>query len=374
MRILQLLSSASVTGPAEVCLDDAKALAAEGHEILFGCDTRREGNYAKAIRDAGFTLLGELTLCPKPTAAEMLRDVWCLRGRLNELDVVHCRFAHDHSVALMAMAGLSRRPALVRTAEIARSLRPGWMRARSFRACEAVVVSCRQYADRLVADHGLSPERVHVVPGRVDADRFCPGDGTALRAELGVEPGQVLFGIVSRIKEERRHGELVAGFARMAALHPEARLVIIGRGEFEPTVRERVRALGLEGRVVFAGYRSGDALPPAYRALDAKVWLAEGNDGTCRAVLEALATGKPVLAGAEGAMAEIVRDGEDGVVVPVTEEGIAAGLGRLCDPAVRAQMAAKARPRAQSFSLSRRAERLTEIYRSAAALRRGGAR
>ena len=57
MRILSLLSTSSVTGPAELCLSDAEALRDAGHEVLFGCDTKRPGNYVEAIRRAGFEVM-----------------------------------------------------------------------------------------------------------------------------------------------------------------------------------------------------------------------------------------------------------------------------------------------------------------------------
>ncbi len=367
MRILELLSTSSVTGPAELCLSDAEALRRAGHEVLFGCDTLREGNYAAAIRAAGFELMDELALCRKSGPTQMLRDLVRLRARLACVDLVHCRFSHDHTLALLAMKGLSRRPALVRTAEIAASIRPGLGRGLALRACDAVIVSCAQYADRLAENHRVPREWVHAISGCVDAGRFSPGDGSALRRELGVGDEQVLLGIVSRIKPERRHDLLVRAFARAARERKDMRLAIVGRGEGEGEIRALVSRLGLEREVLFAGYRSQASLVPAYRALDAKIWLAEGNDGTCRAVLEALACGKPVLVGEQGAMAELVRDGLDGFVCNLEEGAVAAAVTRLGDRKLRVQMGRSARERALYFGPERRAAGLWQCYEAALA-------
>ncbi|MGI5860452.1 MAG: glycosyltransferase [Myxococcales bacterium] len=369
MRILSLLSTSSVTGPAELCVSDAEALRDAGHEVLFGCDTKRPGNYVEAIRRAGFEVMDELVLCRKSSPMDLARDLSRLRRRMRGADVVHCRFSHDHTVALLAMKGMSRPPLLVRTAEIAPSLRPGFARGIAFRACDAVVVSCRQYAERLRVGHGVPAERIVVLPGRVDLRRFTPGDGAELRCELGVGEDDVLFGIVSRIKVERRHELLVRAFAQIAPAQPRAKLAIVGRGEHEPDLRELVASLGLTGRVLFAGYRTGDALVEVYRALDVKVWLAEGNDGTCRAVLEAMACGKPAIVGDHGAMSEIVRDGVDGRVVPLDGRALADALASMCDERRRAEAAAGARERASAFDLPVRAREIVGLYERLAQLR-----
>jgi glycosyltransferase involved in cell wall biosynthesis len=363
--VLLLLSTSSVTGPAELCLDDARALAASGHEVLFGCDTRRPGNYAEAIRKAGFQVMDELALCRTSGPVEIGRDIVRLRARLRQADLVHCRFSHDHVLALIALQGLRRRPALVRTAETAQTLRPGWLRSISFRACQAVLVPCEEYGRRLAEKHRVTQERIHLLAGRVDSMRFSPGDGSSLRAELGVGEGEVLFGLVSRIKVERRHELLVRSFARMAPEHPQAKLAIVGRGEHEPTIRDLVKKLHLEKRVLFAGYRAGEALVSAYRALDVMLWLAEGNDGTCRAVLEAMACGKPAIVAAEGAMRETVRNGTDGAVVSPDEDALAEAMARLCPNEARLPMGRAARQRAVEFSAERRAGALQVAYEKA---------
>jgi glycosyltransferase involved in cell wall biosynthesis len=103
----------------------------------------------------------------------------------------------------------------------------------------------------------------------------------------------------------------------------------------------------------------------AYRALDAAVWLREGNDGACRGVLEAMACGVPVIAGDEGAPAELVRDGEEGRVVDAADTGeIASALaGLLGDATAARRMGAAARARAEQFTPARAAEETLAFWR-----------
>jgi glycosyltransferase involved in cell wall biosynthesis len=157
--------------------------------------------------------------------------------------------------------------------------------------------------------------RLSVIPGAVDAERFHPTiSGASIREEFRLDPDISLVGIVARMVPSRGHLTLVQAFARVHVALPRTRLVIVGRGEFRPAVEKEVCRLGLTEAVIFAGYRSED-LPEVLAALDLFVLLAPGSEGSGRAVLEAMAMGKPVVAGRVGALAETIVDGETGLLV-----------------------------------------------------------
>ncbi|HWV38872.1 MAG TPA: glycosyltransferase family 4 protein [Vulgatibacter sp.] len=319
MKILSLCATPEYTGPAELMLEDARSLRAAGHEVTVGFDGRREGTMRAAVEAAGLPIQDGLDLCRIGRPLPIARDVLALRRWLREgrYDTVHVRFSHDHHVVLLAMAGLDRRSLrLLRSCELLENVAPGWHRTFPFAGTDRFVVPSAEHAAGLRRHHGVARERIEIVRGRVDAARFSPG-ASGLRAELEIPAEAPVAGIVSRMKPDRRHPDLLAAFARALRQVPSAWLVVVGRGEGEPLVREAAEREGVAHRVRFAGYRSGDALADAYRAFDVKAWLASGNDGTCRAVLEAMASGCAVLGGAFGAVAESVVDG-------VT--------GRLCDP------------------------------------------
>jgi L-malate glycosyltransferase len=227
---------------------------------------------------------------------------------------------------------------VVRTVHSSRSLRDRALQGLVHRRTDGVVAVCEAHARLLVERFRVEPRRVLASRGAVDPERFAP-DGPDLRAELGLSPGQPVAGIVSRIKADRRHAELIDAFGVVAGRLPEARLLVVGRGEGLPEVRARVERAGLSRQVIFAGYRTGPELAAAYRTLDCKVLLAEGNDGTCRALLEAMACGRPGVAWRFGAPAEAILDGRTGLLV---DEG---NVPALAD-ALQALLAAPARARA----------------------------
>ncbi|GEJ56326.1 glycosyltransferase family 4 protein [Anaeromyxobacter diazotrophicus] len=322
MRILELLSSPVWTGPAEPMASVAAGLRRRGHEVELAVDARRPGDLRERLRALGFTVRDDLALStrgfPPPLLADALRLSRVGRG----FDVVHAHFSHDHAAALLGLRRRPDGPRVVRTVHSARSLRERPLQGLAHRRTDGLVAVCEAHARRLVERFRVDPRRVLATRGAVDAARFTP-EGPDLRAELGLAPGQPVAGIVSRVKPDRRHAELVDAFREVADRLPEARLVVVGRGEGLEELRVRVAHRGLERAVVFAGYRTGPELAAAYRTLDAKVLLAEGNDGTCRALLEAMACGRPGVAYRFGAPAEAIVDGATGLLV---EDGDVAAL------------------------------------------------
>lgn len=319
MRVLLLCSTPEYTGPAELMLDDAVALREAGHEVTVAFDTRREGSLRSRVEALGLPIEEGLDLCRKFDPRKVIADIAHLRRRLEAgaYDLLHSRFSNDHHVSLLAARGALRgRVRIVRSTELLANVAKGPSRSFPYARTDAFVVPSEAHRSGLEQNHGIAKERIHLLRGRVDATRFRPGPST-LRRELGIPADAPVLGVVSRIKPDRRHELLVCAFARVLRVLPKAHLVLVGRGEGIPAVEERVRAEGVGERVHFAGYRQGDALVDAYRAFDAKAWIAPGNDGTCRAVLEAMACGVAVLGARFGAVAEAVVNRE---------------TGRLCDP------------------------------------------
>jgi glycosyltransferase involved in cell wall biosynthesis len=360
-----MVSSSSRTGPAEGLISLARELRALGLDARFAGDTVRPGeNLGEHLAEAGVPWVTELRLSRKVRVRDMLHDVSLLaRG---PYDVLHAGFAHDHMVALWAERR-ARNPELrvVRAAQRRIDLEPGFLGRRlwALKRSDGVLVHCDSYR-RLLLDH-LKPERVACVPGSVDARVFTPGRAPDLRARWGVPKDAPLAGIVARMKPERGHRELLQGFARALQELPDAWLVLVGRGEDEEPLRAVVRELAISDRALFVGYLRGPGLIEAYRALDVAVWLREGNDGACRGVLEAMACGVPVVAGNEGAPAELVRDGLDGRIVdPLDPAAIGRALVELLrDPGRARALGRSARERAESFTPQRAAAETLAFWR-----------
>lgn len=373
MKILSLCATPEYTGPAELMLEDALSLRDAGHEVRLGFDTRRAGSLRPRVEALDLPIEEELDLCRKFSLRTSLSDIAHLRHRLEAgaFEFIHCRFAHDHHVALLAARGhLRPRVRIVRSIELLANATKGPGRSLAYTRTDAFVVPSEAHRRALHQNHGIPEERIHLLPGRVDGERFSPGP-SSLRRELGIRADAPVLGIVSRIKPDRRHADLVRAFARVVGEIPTAHLILVGRGEGIPELQALVGRLGVGKQVHFAGYRTEEALVDAYRAFDAKAWIAPGNDGTCRAVLEAMACGKAVLGARFGAVNEAVVNRETGRIVdPDDGEGLAEGIYWLLQDRERARRLGEAgRRRAlELYPPARRREALLRLVEDVGAL------
>jgi glycosyltransferase involved in cell wall biosynthesis len=171
------------------------------------------------------------------------------------------------------------------------------------------------------------PEQFVVVPLGIDLGAVEPDirRRDALRAELGIAPGDAVVGIVGRLAPIKNH----ALFLRVAArCRNAARFVIFGDGGERSSIVETAARLGIEDRVTLAGLRDAKDI---YSTLDILA-LTSQNEGTPLAIIEAMAAGKPVIATSVGGVVDLLGAversiREDGVAYEIRERGITATDG-----------------------------------------------
>jgi glycosyltransferase involved in cell wall biosynthesis len=246
---------------------------------------------------------------------------------------------------------MERPPAIVRTLYDPEPPAKGLRERYSFARTAAVLVPVRSLLAELPRRFRIDRTRVHLLEPVIEPRRL---EGPDLRTRWGLGPMHRLVGITARIQPHRRF-ELLWQVARaVTAVVPEARFVLLGRGNEADTkalVTDPVQALGLAPFVVLPGYLQEPDYSAALRSLDAFLFLVPGSDGTCRAVREAMAQGLPVVSTQRGILPELlapVRTGEvPGAAVPETVEAMATALiGLLRDDARRKATGEAARRRA----------------------------
>jgi len=225
---------------------------------------------------------------------------------------------------------------------------------------DLVVAPSAGLAARLRAQGVRQP--IAVVPTGVDVDRFRPGHRAAARAALGL-PAPPLLLYVGRLDREKNVGFLLDAFARVAAVHPEVALVLVGRGTSEGALRRRAARLAARARVHFVGGVTHDAVVRYYQAADLFVF-ASTTETQGLAVLEAMAVGLPVVAVRASGVEEAVVDGVSGLLVPEDREAFAAAvLGLLADAGLAGKLAAGAREAALPAAATPLGARLVALYR-----------
>ena len=203
---------------------------------------------------------------------------------------------------------------------------------------------------RLEPALGARTTLAQLSPG-VDVDRFTPkADGAGVRRQYGLGTAPVVV-CVSRLVARKGQDVLVAGWPRVLARHPDARLLLVGGGPAEAALRRAVSRLDLERSVVFTGPIAADRLPEHYAAGDVFAMPCRTRragldvEGLGMVFLEAAACGRPVIAGTSGGAPEAVQEGVTGHVVdPRSPDAVAAAIvGLLDDPAKGRAMGAAGR-------------------------------
>lgn len=212
-------------------------------------------------------------------------------------------------------------------------------------------------SDAVAAMFDPRPPALVKVSNGIELDRFhpsLPGAARPVRDALGVNAEDTLVGIVCRLDAWKGVDVFLEAAARIAVTRPHVRFVvvggaIVGQETYARDLEAQARALGLTGRVHFTGWTYGPAaMPEVHRALDVLVLASSEPEPFGLVVVEAMATGLPVVATAHGGPAEIVVDGVTGRLVPPRDPGALADAvcALVDDPAAAARMGAAGRTRA----------------------------
>jgi glycosyltransferase involved in cell wall biosynthesis len=209
-------------------------------------------------------------------------------------------------------------------------------RAGETRRADRVIVPSRYLRD-LVIGWGAPAERVHVIYNALppDAQPISLSQAEARAAlSLGAEP---LLLTVARLVPWKGIDHLIRALPAV----PEARLLVAGEGPDETRLRALAASEGLSGRVTFLGRVPRERLALYFRAADYTA-LYSGYEGLSHVLLESLQAGTPLIASDKGGNPEVVRHGENGLLVPYSDPAaLADALRDAFSGATRAQLAAR---------------------------------
>jgi glycosyltransferase involved in cell wall biosynthesis len=271
-------------------------------------------------------------LAPALYTASLLPWVGRLRGKV---DVVLGSWAFPDGVAAVSMARLLGVPAVVKLhgsdMNVLADLPPArrLLQGALPRADRVVAVS-RGLADK-ARELGVPEHKIVLVPNGVDRELFHPQDRSAARQALGLAAygDRPLILYVGRLERAKGTVELLTAFQRLAGTRPEPVLALVGEGSDGERCREAARAL--PGRVLIPGPHPLAEVARWMAACDLLV-LPSWNEGTPNVLLEALASGRRVVATRVGGIPDVIHSPVLGELVPARDDAaLAEAIGRTLD-------------------------------------------
>ncbi len=302
--------------------------------------------------------------------------------RRERIQIVHGHHGRDLWPTVLAGRLSGTRPKIIVSRHLAKS--PGSWISRRFllNRCDAVV-AVSQFVARVLREGVYEPDspeperrsrppilgdhsRIRVIYGGFETDKFFPKDAADLRKSWGLAPGDYAFGMVGGYNLPRGKGqrEFLQAAANIHATSPNARFLIIGRGNLADILRADIDRLGLQGKAWLTPYCND--MPAAMNALDCLVHSQVGTEAFPGVVLEAYACGRPVIASALDGIPEAFAVANFGQLVkpesvPELADAMKTWAARPpMSPADRSALHDKV---AANFSIRAFATRMLDFYR-----------
>lgn len=244
--------------------------------------------------------------------------------------VVHGHMIHANLLARIARF-FSDVPVLVCTAHSVneRGRQGGRTRDMAYRLtdpmCDLTTQICQAGMDRYVKIGATPKDKIRFVPNGINVDRFYPDMNARVRVrgELRIDEHFVWLAVGS-FQDVKDHTNLIRAFGQARAVQANALLLLVGDGPLRPDIEKLVESLGLAECVRFLGNRMD--IPEIMNAADAYV-MSSKWEGMPIVLLEASATGLPILATWVGGIPEVVQDGISGMLVPAQDsDALASGM------------------------------------------------
>src|SRR4029453_8961536 len=192
----------------------------------------------------------------------------------------------------------------------------------------------------------------------------------AARKALGLEPGTIGAGTITRLMPSKGNQHLVDAIPEILRRHPNVRVFVIGEGELGPALEEQARALNLGDRLMFTGFARDVAA--ALSALDIVVFPSLW-EGTPLTVFEALGMGKPIVSTDADGLLDVLTDGHDALVVPKANPSrLAEGVCELIEnPSLASGLASAARETGTHYDIGAFVSKMEHLYELLCTMPRG---
>jgi glycosyltransferase involved in cell wall biosynthesis len=284
------------------------------------------------------------------------------RGNFN---IIHAHTGHAHAIAVIAAGFVKPSPPVIVTRRTIFKIKPGWFNKKKYVKPNIKYIAISTAVKDVLVKAGVADTNVQIIPIGIDLKsikRYDYGPIGAIRRELNISSDNFVIGSIGGLVKLKGHRYLLESVAKLKEEIPEIKCIIVGAGRLRDPLEKLAERLEISDRVIFTGFRE-NALD-IMRTFNVMV-VPSLSEGFSNVALEAMALGKPVIASDIGGLKDLVRDRENGILVPIkNEEEIALAVRKYHQsPDYAHQLGQQARLDVQNkFTLERMINSTNEYY------------
>jgi len=349
MKILQLISTCGFYGAENVVLELSRSLRDMGHDVIVGCLVNSdELNRSRDLSDAARTAGLETVLFTSDKKVS-LKDLITLRRFMayRHIEIVHSHNYKSNFYGLLASVGLP-----VRLYSTSHNWPDKSLKMQSYKLLDILqlrffhrVVAVSDDVMKELRRWRIPDDRTSVILNGIDVQRFSSSaDLSRVRKELGIGKECIIVGTIGRLTVEKGHLIIIEAARQIVAAAPETKFLIVGDGPLMDNLKRQTRDLPF----IFTGVRKD--VEDLYCLMDIFI-LPSLTEGLPMSLLEAMCSGRPVIASDVGNIGTVLKDPSMGILIKPGSAGQLAKsvLALIADERLRCTMGAAARKRVQEF-------------------------
>ena len=323
MNIIHTESSCGWGGQEIRILEESRGLIQRGHNVQLLCP--QESQIFESASKYG------VPAHSLPIARKNFSGLFSIRHWIieNPVDIINTHSSTDSWLTAIACNTIFNAPPIIRTRHLSTTVHrnlPTWWLYRF--ANKHLVVTGEALKKQLINNNGLPEEQITSVPTGIDTERFQPQDQRLCRRELGLDQDITFIGILATLRDWKGHTVLFDAFKKLHQKYPSLKLLIVGDGPYRDRLDSYLDKLKISDLVLFVGHQEN---PEVWLgAMDIFTLPSWGDEGVSQALMQAMATGLPVITTPIGGLTEAVIDESTGLLVPPRDSNaLASAIDRL---------------------------------------------
>lgn len=325
LSILHSESSCGWGGQEIRILSECRGMLDRGHQVELLCPSH--ANIYQAALDYDIPVHGVEISKKKFTHLKTLNHWWKQHG--SRFDVVNTHSSTDSWLVALVNQWAAKHLPIVRTRHVSTAVNQSWATRWLYQsATDYIVTTGEALRLQLHQDNGYTLENMLSVPTGVDLSVFYSKPHAKVREQLSLDHNKKIIGIVATLRDWKGHSYLFKAFKAISPQLHNTEIIVVGDGPYEDRLRTLVNELGLDDLVHFQGRQ--DNVADWLNAFDYFCLPSYGEEGVPQALMQAMVCGLPVISTPVGSIAELIKDGETGLMVQKQDiDSLASALLKL---------------------------------------------